>query len=57
MVLAEQEFLQFGEHVKMYNQFTEIQKDIHHISWKNHNIDSYIEQAMKEYLKKQEESK
>ena len=57
MVLAEQEFLQFDEHVKMYNQFTEIQKDIHHISWKNHNIDSYIEQAMKEYLKKQEESK
>ena len=34
-----------------------IDKDIHHISWKNHNIDSYIKQAMKEYLKKQEELK
>jgi len=57
LVLAEQEFLQFDEHVKMYNQFSEIRKDLHHISWKNHNTDSYIEQALKEYLKNEVESK
>jgi hypothetical protein len=34
-----------------------IDRDIHHISWKNHNIPQYIAQAMKEYLKKQEEAK
>lgn len=28
------------------------EKDMHHISWKNHNIDSYIEEALQNYLKK-----
>jgi hypothetical protein len=32
-----------------------IDRDIHHISWKNHNIKAYIQQAMDEYLKIQEE--
>ena len=34
-----------------------IDRDIHHISWKNHNIEQYIQQAMDEYLKNQEEVK
>jgi hypothetical protein len=34
-----------------------IDRDIHHISWKNHNIEQYIAQAMTKYLKKQEEIK
>jgi len=57
LVCVNPESLQFDEHIKIFNQFSEIQKDKHHISWKNHNIDSYIAEAMKEYLKKQEKSK
>ena len=34
-----------------------IDRDIHHISWKNHNIKEYIQQAMDEYLKIQEKRK
>ena len=29
-----------------------IWRDLHHISWKNHGIDQYISDALKEYLKK-----
>ncbi len=32
-------------------------RDIHHISWKNHNIEQYIQQALQEYLKIQEKGK
>ena len=28
-------------------------KNIHHISWKSHNIEQYIEQALDEYLKRE----
>lgn len=34
-----------------------IDRDIHHISWKNHNIKHYIKVAMGEYLKNKEEKK
>jgi len=30
-----------------------IEKDKHHISWKNHNIDFYIKKALDEFLKKE----
>jgi len=29
-----------------------VYRDLHHISWKNHGIDGYIKDALKEYLKK-----
>jgi len=45
------------QHVKMFHKHLEIQKNIHHISWKNHNIEQYIEQALDEYLKIQVKSK
>jgi len=32
-----------------------IDKDIHHISWKNHGVEKYIQQALQKYLKKKEE--
>ncbi len=28
-----------------------IDRDIHHISWKNHGIDNYIKKALANYLK------
>lgn len=28
-----------------------IEKDKHHISWKNHGIDNYIAEALENYLK------
>ena len=30
-----------------------VDRDIHHISWKNHGIDDYIKKALADYLKKQ----
>ena len=30
------------------------EKDKHHISWKNHGIDKYISDALKEYEKKED---
>ncbi len=30
-----------------------IDRDIHHISWKNHGVDNYIKNALADYLKKQ----
>ncbi len=30
-----------------------IDRDIHHISWKNHGVDNYIKKALANYLKKQ----
>ncbi len=48
---------QHDQHVKVYYQHLEIQKNIHHISWKNHNIEQYIQQALDEYLKNQEDVK
>jgi len=34
-----------------------IDRDIHHISWKNHNIKYYIKVAMEDYLKNKEKKK
>ena len=31
-----------------------IEKDKHHISWKNHGIEKYIEDALENYLKQKE---
>lgn len=33
-----------------------IEKDKHHISWKNHNTDNYIKESLKNYLKNQEKN-
>ena len=30
-----------------------VEKDKHHISWKNHGIDQYISESLKEYLKQE----
>ncbi len=32
-----------------------VEKDKHHISWKNHGIDDYIEQSFHKYLKKKKQ--
>jgi len=48
---------QHDQHVKVYYQHLEIQRNIHHISWKNHNIEQYIQQALDEYLKSKENKK
>ena len=34
-----------------------IEKDKSHISWKNHGIDQYIKDALKEYIKLKEVKK
>lgn len=34
-----------------------IEKDKHHISWKNHNIEQYIKKSLQEYLKIKEKRK
>ena len=34
-----------------------IQKDKHHISWKNHGIDQLIKSALENYLQRKEMSK
>ena len=31
------------------------EKDKHHISWKNHGIDDYIEESYRKYLKKKKQ--
>ena len=31
------------------------EKDKHHISWKNHGIDDYIEESFQKYLKKKKQ--
>jgi len=48
---------QYDEHVKAFYKYLEIQKNKHHISWKNHNIEKYIKQSLQEYLKIQEKGK
>ena len=57
MMTSEKINQQHNQHVKMYLQHLEILKNKHHISWKNHNIEQYIEQAFQQYLKKQEKKK
>ena len=29
-----------------------VYRDLHHISWKNHGIDDYIQKALDDYFKK-----
>lgn len=41
-----------NSHVKAYYKFLENQKNLHHISWKNHGIDEYITKALNDFLKK-----
>jgi len=33
------------------------EKDKHHISWKNHGIEEYIEHTFQKYMKNQEKAK
>ncbi len=54
---SEKIYQQYDQHVKEYFRHMEILKNIHHISWKNHNIEQYIQQALQEYLKLQENRK
>ena len=48
----QQSFQQCDIHVKEYFKHKEIEKNKHHISWKNHNIDQYINKAIENYLTK-----
>ncbi len=41
----------------IYGMKKMINKDKHHISWKNHGIEEYINKALEIYLKKTESSK
>ena len=45
---------QFDSHVKEYYKFKKQNKDLHHISWKNHGIDEYISEAILTYQKRKE---
>ena len=46
---------QFDSHVKEYYKFKN--KDIHHISWKNHGVEQYINIALENYLQEKRTSK
>jgi hypothetical protein len=50
---------QHDAHVKEYYKIKKKneEKDISHISWKNHNVGKYIKDSMQEYLKIQEKRK
>ncbi len=55
-----QKFLsKYDSHIKEYYLIKKKNenKDKHHISWKNHGIDQYIQQALQTYLKIKESKK
>ena len=45
------------EMIRMIKNKKLAEKDKHHISWKNHGIEEYIEHAFQKFMKNQENAK